>query len=159
MKNILIIFLAILATACSKSSGGNENSVNIDTYLDIFLKNAEGTNLIDSEFYPSQEFKVFHELNGQNVEIINPKNNTTTGFILTNDPENKRLRLFVNDQLRMPISVTYIEWKTGQRDKITAFFDRRDNYLGIVKILLNDAPIWDGTTPPNGFGRNITIVK
>jgi hypothetical protein len=159
MKNILLIFLAIVSTACSKSSGGNENGVEIDTYLDIFLKNAEGTNLIDSEFYPSQDFKVFHELNGQTVEIKNPKGNTTNGFILSTDPENKRLVLYVNDQLRLPISVTYIEWKSGQKDKITAFFNRRDNYIGIVKILLNDAPIWDITTPPNGFGRNITIVK
>lgn len=156
MKNLLIIIISILSISCSKNSGGSENNTFIDKDLNIYLKNSEGLNLLDSEFFPSQDFKVFYEINGQRILFNEPNLTHSKGFKIYDNSQSKILKLYLNDKLQTPVSNTYFQWSATQTDKITAFFDRKDNYVSVVKILLNDVQVWDAST---SSGREITIIK
>lgn len=157
MKKTLIILVSIVLSSCSKETGKNETSKTaIDGYVNIYIKNSSGVDLLDSATYPKENYKVYYELNGQKILYKNPLMDYPGGFFISNENNIHFLRLFLNIENNSVVTNTYIEWSPTQTDKLTTVFNIGENFIIADKIFLNGNLV---NTTLGITGREITIIK
>lgn len=154
----LILAAVLLLCACSQDNPVPSSYV-VDNYVDIYLKNEQGDNLLNTSEFNSNEFKIFYLLNGNAVEIYNPQMDAPRNFFIITETDPICMRLFLNDVASESFPITYIKWNETDTDTLKASFLRGENYVRCSGVWLNDELVWDQSTPSEGTGRSITIVK
>lgn len=162
MKNIFFFLISIVIFSCSKSSNDDEviTGVFIDTTAFVFLKNSNGNNLINSESFPSQNFKFYTEINGVKTLFNMQSSDLPRGFRITELESVLCLSTSFNSSNTPATSNYYIEWNSLNTDKFTVSYEKNGSTTEISKILLNDnpVPVWYSGMQSK-YGRTITVVK
>lgn len=148
----------ITLLSCSNDKSKNEGFY-LDTGINIFLKNSHGENLLNTTNYNSDRFKIYYKINGQKIEVNNPLMDNPKGYAINNLTNPISMGLGMNDADTELLPITYIEWNDSDTDTLKTYYHRTENLIVWTKIWLNDEEISETTTPPNGSGRWITIVK
>lgn len=160
MKKILLLFIAFLLLSCSHDHSGSENT-NIDTGVNIFLKNNDGLNLLNTPDYLSENFRVYNVVGGQAIEVNEPHLDYPRNFFVNTETSPASLTLFLNSDPHEEFPVTYIKWNENQTDTLKAAYSRgsgNEDYIICNKIWLNNNLVWD-ISADGTEGREITIIK
>lgn len=156
-----MIFFLGLFSSCS--SNDDPSATNLDTHVDIYLKNSENENLIDTPNFLSNNYKIYYLIDGVSTEIYNPNMDSPRNFFINNETSPISMRLFLNYSENEEFPITYIKWNQTDIDTLKAQFDRgienNVDYVICKKIWLNDEIVLDDATPNGITGREITIVK
>lgn len=149
MKKITLLLTILFLISCS-----NENDcgcVNIETNIDIALKDNNGNYLINTSNYPKNNIQVKYLINGT---IQNPKNGEGPIFIDdTNLPT--RIRIFLNNTSKEEYPITYVKWNDTDTDTIKSHFIRGNNSIILDKIWINNSLVTNFQEP----GRYINLEK
>jgi hypothetical protein len=160
MKQLKILFfiagiLNIISCSIDKPIPG----FLLDSSLDIFLKNSEGQDLLNTSAFNPANFKVYYLINGQKIEVNNPMMGYPRGFLVSNENP-KFVRIFMNDLETELIPTTYIEWNTTDTDTIQTFYTRTENKVVYNKVWLNGSLVLgEGVVSTTPTGVGITLVK
>lgn len=159
MKKIILSTITFVFLSCSNDNPNpTPQSYNIDTSVDIFLKNSANENLLNTENYNSENFRIYNEINGEKVEVYNPLADAPRNFLIITETSPVSMRLFLNNSITESFPKTYVKWNEEDTDTLKAYIYRTENLIQCKKLWLNDALIWDETTSSN-TGRRITITK
>lgn len=157
MKKIIFIITTLLLISCSKDKP--IPGFILDSSLDIFLKNSEGQDLLNTSAFNPANFKVYYLINGQKIEVNNPMMGYPRGFLVSNENP-KFVRIFMNDLETELIPTTYIEWNTTDTDTIQTFYTRTENKVVYNKVWLNGSLVLgEGVVSTTPTGVGITLVK
>jgi hypothetical protein len=161
MKQLTIFFfIAGIASILSCNNDNIIKGVIVDVGVNIFLKDEQGENLLNTSNYNSDNFKIFHEIDGQKIEVYNPLMDSPKGFSIINENNLKYINLSMNMDENVAIPITYIQWNDTDTDTLKTTYSRKENSVIWNKLWLNNKVVWDSGTPngPTGM-RDITIIK
>lgn len=149
MKKITLLLTTFLLISCSTES--DCGCVNIETHIDIALKDSNGNYLINTSNYPKNTIQVQYLINGS---IQNPKSGEQSIFI--DDPNlPTRIRIFLNNASTEEYPITYVKWNDIDTDTIKAHFTRENNSIIVDKIWINTILVTNFEEP----GRYINLEK
>lgn len=157
MKKIVLLLVTFIIVSCSNDSTPSSSAI-VEDYVDIYLKNTSGENLMNTGNYNSENFKIFNEINGVKVEVNNPLAAAPRNFYIITETNPISMRLFLNSSPTEILPKTYIQWNETETDTLSANFVTDGINVGYSKLWLNGDLIWDGTLPTN-HKREITITK
>lgn len=157
MKKALIILLIVLSSC---NSDNNMEETNIEAGIVFYLLDKNGNDLLDPNNQNSidlDDLRVYEVVNGEEIEINNPKLDGPRGFVLL-EPEGiydkYRLALGLNITETSNPTTTIVKWNSEDIDIFKAEYNRGNNFVICTKIWLNDEIVWD----KNGV-RFIEIIK
>lgn len=163
MKTLILIIALSIITGCSNDNNNFKDADNIDNGVSIFLKSTEGSNLINTSSYNSDNFKIYYKINNETIEINNPVIDYPRNFFISTETNPISMKLFLNDTSTEEFPETLIKWNENDTDTLKASFDRgienNEDYVICKKIWLNNILVWDTNTPAGITGREITITK
>lgn len=131
----------------------------IDGKINIFLKNSQGENLLNTANYNSDNFKIYFKKNGQKIEINNPLSGHPKGFFIDNSYNPIYMGLYLNIDVNEIIPETYIEWNETDTDTLKVTVVKNGGSTSWNSMWLNGDLIYSSSTPLGVTGREITIVK
>lgn len=158
MKYLILMFSFIILS-CSENNPTPVNHFSVDAKLRIYLKDMDGMNLLNSPNYQSANFRIYNEINGQPVEVFNPQSDTPRNFSIDNSTNPISMVLYMNYLPTQPSAKTYVKWNETDTDTIKTSYIQNSSYAKCIAIWLNDELAWDQSTPSEGTGRSIIIVK
>jgi hypothetical protein len=156
-KTILFITVFLLFISCTEDKPCS--CFNIDAHINLFLKDSQGANLLNTTNYNSANYKIYYELNGQKIEVNNPLSGYPRGFLIDYENNTIYMRLFLNIDENETMPVTYIEWNNTDTDTLRVSVLRTENSIVWDKLWVNDELVYQPGTPNGTTGREITIVK
>lgn len=163
MKNLLFL-CSLLLFSCSKDNNGSQ-STSIDTGIKIYLKDANGNNLLDTPNYKEKTIKVLYLINNEVKEFFEPHldNPRAFRFIIDERPLPLRMGLGPNTTETEEFPITYIQWNETDTDTVKCHFRRANGKDGTLiqcdKIWYNNKFVWDMSNPEDRDDRSITIIK
>lgn len=147
--SIFIIFIS-----CSKE---NPTEMNIDTSIDISVKNSEGIDLLNpnnSNSFKEQSISIYYLTDGELTLYNEPNLDYPNGFFIFQHENEYRLRLFPNTSSNESLPETVIKWNSSESDALKCNIEKTDNSEICTKVWLNDILVWE-----NNSDRYIQIVK
>ena len=142
MKYLFFILLAMLFTSCN--SDDNE-LVIIDTAINISVKDVDGNDLLNTNNPNSlnqNEFKIFYELDGEQIEVNDENLDYPKGFFVYQHENEFRIRIFPNTDKNALYPITYIKWREMDTDTIKCEIDRNGSSEICKKVWLNNELVW-----------------
>lgn len=164
MRNLILTIVIISSIVSCNSKNENEPiNYNIDTKIDILVKNSEGIDLLN----PSNEYlfnlnnlKVYYILNGENKQTDFKILNLQEG--INGATAKYSLRMFPNNYASNDV-ITYIKWNDIDIDTLKTNYKSGKNSVICSKVLYNNKVVYDPATGIYGtsqFGdRTIEITK
>lgn len=162
LKRFILILGTIIILSCnSDDNKSNSQGFLFDGSVNIFLKNSQGENLINTATFNSNNYKIYYEINGQKTEVNNPLMDAPKGFYINQESNPISMRLYLNvpPNENTTSTTTYIEWNNSDTDTLKTHFVKGDGYLVWAKLWLNDEVVWEEGSSTSNLGREITIIK
>lgn len=145
-KMILICLMFMISCEDSKHC-----CIIVESDILLKINDSQGNDLLD----PNQgnidhnTIKIFYTTEQIAMqEVNNPNLDSPKGYkFITPSMDNSsfyKVQLFLNSQYLNAdkVSYTYIQWSSGDTDKIKAQFDKRNNNFIVSKIWINDQLKW-----------------
>lgn len=170
-KLLFLIFSFFMFVSCKKPE--SITGVTIDTYVDLFLKNSNGQNLLNPTtpgYFSSDQIRIYYIQNEKKVEVYNPNLDFPRGFKISKNEGNSEyfIRVFQNDVYVDKEKVTtYIQWRSDLEDTLqTQISKSNSSTIFTAKIWYNGKLKYDVDTSPtyvdwgNGqFRRLLEVIK
>jgi hypothetical protein len=154
MKNLIAILAILILTSCSNDDK-KEDSFNLFNSILINLKDVQGNNLLNTNNYSSNNFKIYYVNDGVVSEFYQPNLDNPKAYAVINTAVNLRMGLSLNHNDE-DYPITYIKWNETDTDTIKVSYNKADNYKLLDKIWINDVL----TEPTNGIsGMEFIITK
>ena len=159
----LILFSLVLLFSCNKEKASNDI---LDTYIDIFVEDANGNNLLADGTPNAINFdavKLMYLVDGVATEVYDGSLDCPKLIChLTSDPGSERVSIFPNAIEDEEFPITYINWGNGDMDTLKCHFVRKDNgsESSVVcdRVWMNDVPMFPESAIVE-FGRAFKIIK
>lgn len=142
MKYLLLFLTTILLTSCNSD---DKEQFIIDTVVNISVKDNDGNDLLNANSQNSldqNEFKLFYEINGEQVEVYDENLDHSKGFFIYRHENEYRIRIFPNSQKNNSNPTTYIKWNETDTDTLRCEIERNDNSEICKKVWFNDKLVW-----------------
>ncbi|WP_298141784.1 hypothetical protein [Flavobacterium sp.] len=161
MKNLIVMIFLVLFSSCSNDD--KPTAANLDASVSIYLKDLENKNLINTSNFLSENYRIYHLIDGVSTEVYDTNMDNPRGFFINYETSPICMALTLNHSENEQFPITYVKWNETDTDTLKAQFDRGSennvDYVVCQKLWLNDELVWDVTTPDGITGREITIVK
>ena len=155
-KLILSIAIPFLFYSCNKSHP--IPGVDLDTTVELWIRNKDGKNLLDSTtkgYYNVKDIKVFYVINGQKVEVFNPNLDAPRNFFTFKYEANGEsvLRIFLYPgTTNQEITTTYLQWRGNEVDTLKGLINRPySNVTKCDKVWYNGKVTFDYATTGTYF--------
>ena len=140
MRRLIISLVAISSSiSCNSNNTNRSGHFNIDTKIDILLKNSEGIDLLNpnnSNSYTASDISIYSILNGVNKPsdfiIIAPQNRETDKYIMRVFPYNYALTDVI----------TYIKWNNNDIDTLKTNYKSGNNNTVCSKVWHNNRIVY-----------------
>lgn len=155
--NISLLALLFLASfSCKKS---DDSAVVIDATVDIQLVNDQNENVIGQvQSVDFNNLKIYYLVDEKTELYYKGNLEYPKGYIILENPnKQKYLRLFLNTQGVMPI--TLIQFNEADTDTVKCKFHKKDGSIICTKVWYNNVLKWDVNDNNSSENRQITIVK
>ncbi|MBB6680266.1 hypothetical protein H4O20_02300 [Aequorivita sp. 609] len=160
MKAIVTLIVLTFLTACSKDNETEKVAVFFDTAVEISLKDHSGIDMLNpnnQNAYRADEIKIYYLVNGEKQEIFDPNMDYPRNFLIYQNENEYRIRIFQNSVETEELPITYVEWNENETDTLQAEYDRTyNNQPRVQKVWFNGELKWDGQNGEKGF---FTIIK
>lgn len=146
MKNLLIILVAIMLFACSKSNEIEEQQYNLEVGVQFSVFNSQNEDLLNPEnpnHLDVTTIKLFYVVNGENQEVYNPDLDNPRNFRIFKHENEYRISVILNHSETSGKTMTYIQWNNSDVDTIEATIKKTQNSLYKDEIWLNGIHIWE----------------
>lgn len=145
-----------------------QESINIDTAIEIAVNDETGKDLLNSknsDSFKEEKIKIFSSNKGDVKEVYDTKSNfliyeQDTKYlkhIFPNSNSQFLLRLFPNHNAGEKLPITYIQWTEEDTDKIQCQYRRSKGSVTCTKVWLNGEVVWD--VAANVGHENPRIIK
>jgi hypothetical protein len=131
-------------------------SIVIDTSIDIWIRDANKHNLLDStttNYYKASEIRIFNLVNGVKKEVFNPMMDAPRNFLILKNESNGEyaMRLFPNEgvgkvsgeERKDELTTTYIHWRENKVDTLDCTITRIWSSIYCTKIMYNGVLKYD----------------
>lgn len=160
MKTIVTILILAIFTACNKDDKPSEIAVYLDTSIEISLKDVNGIDLLNPnnpDSYKAGNIKIFYLIDGEKQEVYDGNMAYPRNFLIYENANEYRIRIFQNSVISEELPITYVEWNENEIDTLQAEYYRpKPNEPRVQKVWFNGELKWDGQNGEEGF---FTVVK
>ena len=146
MKAIILILTFVTLFGCS--SDDSQEQFNFDVGFEFSVTDNEGNDLLNPEnpnSFNESDIKLFYLINGETVEFYDDNLDYPRNFLIYQNSDSYRIRVFLNYSETEELPETYIQWSKTDSDTIKSEINRSDTYVKIQKVLLNDNIIWNSS--------------
>ena len=143
MKYLIYFFMAPLFTSCSTNKS---SQFIVDTDINISIKDSEGNDLLNPAYpdsYQKGNIKLFHIINGEQIEIFDANMNYPKGFFIYKHENEYRIRVFPNTDKSEQQLITLIKWNETDTDTIRCNVERTSNSEICRKVWFNNEVVWE----------------
>jgi len=145
MKNLLIILIATVLFACSKSNE-MEDQYNLNVGLEFSVLNSQNEDLLNPitpNHLDITKIKLFYVINGEKQEVNNPNMDYPRNFRIFKHENEYRIAVFLNHTETSEKPITYIQWSDNDIDTIEVAIKRTQNSILQDEIWLNGIHVWE----------------
>jgi hypothetical protein len=143
MKPItLIIITAMAFFSCKK----DKESLNIDTGIEINVKDNIGNDLLNPIFnnaFSESNIKIYYLIDGEKKEVYNPNYTYPRNFRISEKEGVYYMTLWPNTTEKDEFPITYIKWNETDTDTIKCSFSRTENSVICIKVWYNGTLMWN----------------
>ena len=105
------LMITILLLGCSKNSD-DENQFNLNNIIELGIENNNGIDLLNpnnAESFNESEIKLFYLINGNVEEVYSPTADLPRNFLIFEQNDNYRIRIFLNYSETEEFPTTYVQ--------------------------------------------------
>lgn len=142
MEYIFFILSTLFFASCNSDS--NEQVI-VDRVIHISVKDSDGNDLLNPNFSNSlnqDEFKIFHEINGEQVEFYEKDLSNPKGFIVYEHENEYRISVTATIGTNDPYTTMYIKWSEMDTDTLKCEIDRKGSSEICKKVWFNNELVW-----------------
>ncbi len=142
MKYLFFILTVMIFASCNLD---DNEQVIIDTDINISVKDVDGNDLLNTNSPNSlnqNEFKIFYEIDGEQIEINDENLDYSKGFFVYQHESEFRIRIFPNTNKGVSYPITYIKWREMDIDTLKCEIDRNRSSEICKKVWFNDELVW-----------------
>jgi len=146
MKAIILILTFITLFGCS--SNDNQEQFNFDVGFEFSVTDNEGNDLLNPDnpnSFNESDIKLFYLINEETVEVYDNNLDYPRNFLIYQNSDSYRIRIFLNYSETEELPETYIQWSETDSDTIKSEINRSNTYVKIQKVWLNDNIIWNSS--------------
>lgn len=164
----LSCFSLLLLASCKKSDV--PLGVNIDTQVNLILKNQSGRDLLNPStpgYYNPENIRLYYLKDGKKQEVYKPTADYPRNFfVIKNEGNNEYcIRIFANETtVDREITTTYVQWNAARQDTIKTLMSVGPNYIYADKVWYNGELKFDVNKDPidtdwgNGIIRRLIKI-
>ena len=155
MKAIITLLILTVFISCNKDDSNEKTTVFFDTSVEISAKNVNGEDLLNPNnpnAYKTENIKIYYLINGEKQEVNDNKMDYPRSFLVYQNGEDFRIRIFKNNSKIEGLPITYIKWNENETDTIQTEYDRTySNEPRMQKVWFNGELKWDIKNGEEGF--------
>ncbi|HEY5750962.1 MAG TPA: hypothetical protein VIU12_33090 [Chryseolinea sp.] len=167
---LLLMSCAGLMASCHILDHG-DCCTEIDTAVDVVVKNKDGHNLLDTatlNHYAAADIRLYYLKNGAAKEVYEPNLDAPRHFIILQTDGEYTLRFFGDEAISTDkeTTATLIQWRAGDNSNIDTLYTEmvRFNHSSVTcdKVTYKNKVVYDTSTPPDStrdVRRVVEIVK
>lgn len=141
---ILTLMLTVLLLGCNNSD--DESQFSLGNVIELGVKDNNGVDLLNPnnpESFNESDIRLFYLINGNIEEVNNPTADSPRGFLIFEQNESNRIRIFLNYSESEELPITYVQWDETDTDTLKCKIRRTSSLVTAEKVWLNDELIWD----------------
>jgi len=141
MKYLFFFLSALFFASCTDDN----EQVIVDTDINISVKDEDGNDLLNpdnSNSLNQNEFKIFYEINGEQIEFYDENLDYPKGFFVYQHENEFRIRIFPSTDKNALYLITYIEWSKMDTDTIRCEIERKESSTICKKVWFNEELVW-----------------
>lgn len=157
MKHVFYILCGLLVLSSCKKEEETYNSYDLDTHVEISVKNSKGKDLLDPnnpEAFKKNNIKLFYVKDGIAKEVFDGNLDFPRHFMVYKHESEHRIRIFPDDSEEL--TTTLIQWEPDNVDTLKCKIKKTAGAKVCIKAWFNDSLRWEMSM---GKERYFTIVK